>query len=224
MPWTGIVFVLGGLGLAGMVPFGTFLGEHAIDFWAERFGLWWLEIIFFVAGALTAGAVFRVYARVFLGRGTRLSPHGGKLVHEAHETKGPHNRVPAVMFLPALVLVLIAIASGCIPQAVEALRISAHEFTDGAGYQARVLAGAYLPMPYVSPNHAPLTSAFLRSIGTTIVAIALAAFAISPMWNERRFRARSLVKAMSFVRHLHSGKIGDYVAYFTFGVPRSASR
>ncbi len=219
MPWTGAVFVLGGFGLVGLIPFGTFAGEHAIEFIAERNHQGWLDIVFFLAVTITAAAVFRVYARVFLGRGTRLSSGARlKTVDERRETSGPHNHVPAVMFLPAFALGLLAIAAGCIPGETHAVLTAACAFADHAGYQARVLEGAFLPIQAVASEHAPLLSSVLRSLGATLAAIALAVFAISPAWDRGRIYSRPFARSMAFIRRLHSGRVGDYVAYFAFGV------
>jgi len=216
MRWTGIVFLGGGLALANLIPFATFVGEHSIDAVAEHMGMWWLDVVFFLAAAITGGAVFRVYARVFLGRGTRLGQRH-KAAKEEPETKGPHNRVPLVMFLPALVLLLISLAAGAIPYRTDMLS-SASDFVNHALYQARVLNDSFLPLRHVVPEHQAMTSAVLRSVGSVIVGIAFAAFALSPVSRKRPIYARPAKATVALIRQLHSGKVGDYVAYFTFGV------
>ena len=54
-------------------------------------------------------------------------------------------------------------------------------------------------------------------MGATLAAIGLAAFSVSPAW-QRHFRQSRAAGAVDFIRSLHSGKVGDYVAYFAFGV------
>lgn len=218
MRWTGVVFVLGGLALAGLIPFGTFLGEHAMESAAEVSGKSWLDVVAFLAASITAAAVFRVYVRVFLGLGSRLPvAKAQKTTDEGRETGGPHSRVPLVMFLPALVLVLISLAAGCIPGVLGVFRTAAFGFADHAGYQARVLDGALLPFREVAPEHTPLLMAVLRSVSSPLCAIIVAAISLSRVWQ--RWRPHSAVTgAAKVIRQLHSGKVGDYVAYFTFGV------
>lgn len=218
MRWTGLVFLLGGLALAGLVPYGTFLGGHAIEIAAGSSGKWVVDVILFVAGAVTAGAVLRVYVRVFLGRGTRLSPiQSPNVAHEQRETEGPHHRVPTLMFLPAFMLLLIAICAGCIPGSLHAVRSLAFDFTDVNGYQARVLDGQFVGLPSLLPEHSQMFSAILRSFGAVAFALFVAGLALSKAsWTH--LQSNLARKGMDFVRGLHSGKVGDYVAYFTFGV------
>lgn len=219
MKWTGAIFVLGAIALAGLVPFGTFLGEHAVDSVLERTRLSWIEVIFFLAGAITAGAILRVYVRVFLGRGARgMTREEARASDEGRETKGPHDHVPAVMFVPALVLVVIALAAGCVPHSLASLRSSARAFVDPAAYQARVLNGASLPIEPVPAEHRPVLSAAGRSVGALVTAVLLAFFSLSPQWGRKRFYTRHLAAGIGLIRQLHSGRVGDYVAYFTFGV------
>jgi multicomponent Na+:H+ antiporter subunit D len=217
MPWTGILFALGGLGLAGSIPFATFLGEHSIDSAAEHLGLGWIEIVFFIAAAVTGGAVFRVYARVFLGRGT-VPRTSEKQPEEGRETKGPHSRVPAVMFVPACVLIVIAIGAGCIPHSTGSFRTAAFEFTNQARYESRVLDAAALSVISAPAEQLPLTSAILRSTAAIVAAILLAVLSLSPGWRRKPWYHRPVMTAVNSIRYLHSGKVGDYVAYFTFGV------
>ena len=64
-----IIMLLGAWGLAGLPPFATFYGQSFIDHAAEEHPMKWLSIVTLCAEALTAGAVVRVTARVFLGWG-----------------------------------------------------------------------------------------------------------------------------------------------------------
>ncbi len=221
MRCTGAVFALGGLALAALAPFGTFVGEHAIDSGAEHAGMWWLRVIFFLAGSITAAAVLRVYARVFLGRGTRLPVSDGSgSSDEGRETKGSHSRVPAVMFGPCLALLLIALGAGCIPGAPHACRTAATAFADHAGYQARVLDGAWLPIKRVTPEPSAMATAVVSSIVRTAFAVVLAVVAL--FWGRRASQSAAY-KVITMIRGLHSGKVGDYVAYFAFGVAAIAA-
>jgi multicomponent Na+:H+ antiporter subunit D len=219
MPWTGAVFLLGGMSLAGLVPFLTFVGEHSVSSIAEHMGKAWLEGVFLAAGALTAGAVFRVYGRVFLGYGNEAtsSPPSGKQGREHRETKGPHDGVPGVMWVPAAILIVFAGAAGLLPGISQVFRAAALQFTDHAGYVARVLDGALLPRSPVSPEHAAMLSAIVRSLAATLLAIVFASLALSD-FRRRSWYTRPFSAALKFIRQLHTGKVGDYVAYFTFGV------
>jgi len=221
--WTGIVFVLGGLGLSGMPPFGTFLGEHSIEAAAIKQGQWWTTVIFFLAGTFTAAAVFRVAGHVFLGRGPKedRSTKGAKDIKEDRENRGGDgDGVPAAMFVPALVLVLLAFAVGLVPHLHEQVRASAFTMTDYAGYQARVLDGSHLPDREPERDSTPLTGSLLRSFGATAAALLLAVFTLSPKWPKRKKQPYVLpIRAPLYaLRAIHTGHIGDYIAFLTFGV------
>src|SRR5947207_14001770 len=61
--WLGIVFALGGLGLAGIPPYGTALGKALIDETMARGGSPWAPWVFVFTSALTGAAVLRAAGR-----------------------------------------------------------------------------------------------------------------------------------------------------------------
>src|SRR5579864_7606932 len=155
---TSVVFLLAGLGLAAMPGFATFRGEAAIVDSAEKIGQGWLHIIFFISAVLTAGAVVRVWGRVFrgLGKGEEAETMGAKKIQEGRETTQASHSIPAVMSVPAVVLVLLAIAIGLAPGVRNAAATAAVVMQDRAGYQARVLEHAWIPVPPAQPEPTPL--------------------------------------------------------------------
>lgn len=214
------LFVAGGLGLAGFPPFATFLGDHTITEAASHQHQSWVAIVFFIAGALTAGAVFRVTGRVFFGWGRKPDEAiaGAKKIEEHRETRGPHRSMPAVMFVPAFVLVVLAIALGLLPGLHEAARKAAYTMADRSGYQARVLDSMYLPVLSLTTEHTPPPSSLARGIGATAAGLLLAALALMPASRKRRTFTASIVRGSNVLRAIHSGHVGDYVAFLTFGV------
>ncbi|HVZ16982.1 MAG TPA: proton-conducting transporter membrane subunit [Terriglobales bacterium] len=219
-PWTGIIFFAAGLGLAGMAPFGTFLGDHAIEHSAEITGRSWIAIVFFFAGAVTAAAVFRVAGRVFLGWGPKSDEpgSGGHGIKEERETSGNRRGVPAVMFIPALLLLLLALAIGVIPHLEQHVRAVAFTMADRAGYQARVMDDSSLPDLEPEPESLPLAGSLARSLGATATALVLAWIALAPWYPRKNKAFTPLLHAMQFLRNFHTGHVGDYVAFLTFGV------
>jgi multicomponent Na+:H+ antiporter subunit D len=218
--WTAVVFFVAGLGLAGMPPFGTFAGEHLIEHAAEVAGQRWIAIVFFLTGMITAAAVFRVTARVFFGWGARRdeATSGAKHISEQRETKHARGGVPAVMFVPAAALVLFSFAIGLIPHVDQQPRIAAFTMADRAGYQARVLDGMRLPTLEPQPEHLPMAASLARSFGATAAALGLAFLTLVP-WYPRKKRVYTPIRTtMQFLRTFHTGHIGDYVAFLTFGV------
>jgi multicomponent Na+:H+ antiporter subunit D len=81
MPWAAALMVAGALGLAGVPPFGTFLGKALMEEAALEAGAPWLIGLFVVVAALTSAALLRATGRVFLGLGPRPTvgprPTGG---------------------------------------------------------------------------------------------------------------------------------------------------
>jgi Proton-conducting membrane transporter len=69
MPWAAGLMVAGALGLAGVPPFGTFLGKALMEEAATEAGAPWLVGLFVVVAALTSAALLRATGRVFLGLG-----------------------------------------------------------------------------------------------------------------------------------------------------------
>lgn len=219
MKGTAFLWVLAGLGLSGLPPFATFLGESAIEDTAKNAGHGWVAWIFLFAGVMTAGAVFRVGGRVFFGwgPGEESETGGAKKIEEHRETKGDH-RVPPAMYGPAAALVALAIAIGLLPGIRQAAQNGATRFADYAGYQARVLDGATIPLNPPPVEHTYPISGMARSIAATAAAFALAWFALSPYWPRKKSWGSPVKRALFYVRRIHSGHVGDYVTFLTFGI------
>jgi multicomponent Na+:H+ antiporter subunit D len=75
MPWAAGLMVAGALGLAGVPPFGTFLGKALMEEAALEAGAPWPIGLFVVVAALTSAALLRATGRIFLGLGA--SGRGG---------------------------------------------------------------------------------------------------------------------------------------------------
>jgi len=57
------------MGLAGLPPFGTFMGDSLVEAAAHDLGLSWLKWVVIATAVLTGAAVLRFVARVFWGWG-----------------------------------------------------------------------------------------------------------------------------------------------------------
>ena len=68
--WTGVLWFLGGLGLADVPPFGTWLGVAYAEHAAAHAGLHGYALLFIFGETLTAAAVFRIGLHVFAGLGS----------------------------------------------------------------------------------------------------------------------------------------------------------
>ncbi len=215
------IFTLAGFGLAGLPPFPTFWGEAAVDEAAKKFGHGWVHWVFFFAATVTAAAIFRVAGRIFTHFGTAAGKDhtGARYIEEGRETTGPHRRVPSGMWVPAAALTLFALGIGVIPNMRHAFEFAAAEMADYAGFQARVLDGArQLPIA-VPESTAPLAASIYRGVASTALALLIAVLALSRYGFKQNARSgRPIRIAMRPLRAIHSGHIGDYVAFLTFGV------
>lgn len=184
MPVTGTIFLLGGLGLAGLPPSGTWAGKTII----EEVGGPWILVLAVTASALTAGAVLRVWLRVFRGMGAQ-SPATGRPRHEDAETQARMPRLPWTMLTPGVVLALAGLLLGLLPGTV--FGHAAASFT-------------HLPTPPPEPWTISGVTSGLLSVA---LAAAVAALGI-----------RGLLPRAAFLHRLHSGHVGDYVAWLLAGV------
>lgn len=218
LPWLAALMVAGALGLAGMPPFGTFLGKALMEEAAVETGLPWLIGLFVVVAALTSAALLRATGRVFLG------PRGGA---GAAATRSPdeaavrHPHVHATQVVPAVGLLAGAVAVGLAPGLADAVQDAAGRFTDRPAYAAAVLrgagdlarAGAHPPLHLVGP-------ALLAAL-SALLGLGLALAALLPERLPPRLRggvARAWGPVAATLRGLHNGSIGDSVTWLVVGM------
>ncbi|MEV6290859.1 complex I subunit 5 family protein [Streptomyces sp. NPDC051896] len=192
---TAVMFAVGGLGLAGLPPFGTGLGKAVAE---EAVG-GPLTVVYVAASAITAGAVLRVTARVFLGLGPRPEEADADLEtsgsEEEPETTGPLRRIPDTMTTVPAVLLAAACAVGAVPGFGDVVARAVNEAGSG---------GAQASAQWTV--HGVLLD--LLSAG---LAVGLAGLAVTrPHWTAAPDWSRPL-------RRLQSGHVGDYVAWLLVG-------
>jgi multicomponent Na+:H+ antiporter subunit D len=223
LPFTGVLFTLGGLALAGLPPFGTFLGKGLVEEQASELGFWWAPWLFVGVSAMTGGAVLRAAGRVFRGWGKppEFDPTSREEGHEDRETGGASTRTRLVMLAPAIALLAAAFVLGILPSVPQRAVRGAAVFEDHRGYEAAVLG-----LPSGSPNRSPAPirtslSSVLLGIAGAVLAVAIALVGLFKHLLPERpvaaFRAR-LSPAAQTMRALHSGHVSDYVAWLTAGV------
>ena len=91
LPLVGGMFLLGGLALCGLPPFGTSLGKAIAEEAAGR-QLPWLTGVFVLVSALTGGAVLRAGLRVFAGVGPRPRATAAETAGTERTHTGARNR------------------------------------------------------------------------------------------------------------------------------------
>ena len=161
--------------------------------------------------------MLRVAGRVFLGVGEREDvgeTQGGGEQDESPETQRSRN-VPPTMFASAAGLLLLGVLVGLVPQLRENTAAQAHRLLDAQAYQLRVLTGA-LPAELHAAPAAPLTESLVHAILALLAALGLAAAGLFP--TRLAPVAAILAKPLFGLRKLHSGHVGDYVAWLVFGV------
>jgi multicomponent Na+:H+ antiporter subunit D len=201
LPALGVLFAACGLALAAMPPFGPFLGRALIEDAASHQGLAWVAPLLVVASALVGGAVLRVVRTVFLGRGTKPPPSRKAVVEEAGEDPAEREHPSPIPVAVATVLVGLGLAWGLIPGLVDAVTAPAARFVDGGAYAAQVLRGVSSGGPAPS-GEGPGMAASLYGLASAALALGVA---MVPAVPEGPLRA------------LHSGRVGDYVAWLATG-------
>jgi multicomponent Na+:H+ antiporter subunit D len=222
-PFTRAVFVLGGLALAGLPPFGTFVGKSLIEEEATVLGFPWVTLVFVAASVVTGGAVLRVAGRVFWGFGPGESPERRSEAEGDEiqpETRSGRGRTPAVMWGPAALLMLMSLGVGFVPHLEEHAEVAAERFQDREAYAGMVLEGV-APPELTPPPPPSLAKGALLGLGSTIAAFLAAA---AGLFHRRlppalmRAMGRLCGPPLRGLRALHSGHVGDYVMWLTVGV------
>ncbi|QDN83149.1 NADH dehydrogenase [Streptomyces sp. S1A1-7] len=185
-----VLYVVGGLSLAGMPPFGIGLGKAVL----EKSVGGPLTVLFVAVSAVTAGAVLRVAARVFFGLGAQPgdeSSYETTGIREEPETRHRLSRVPDTMTAVPAVLLVASLAVGAVPGFAAAVR---HAVPGGAA-----------PSPHWT------VAGLLLGLTSTLLALGLATFAVT------RTKPLGEPSWMAPLRRLQSGHIGDYVAWMLVG-------
>ncbi len=222
LPFLGIMFVVGALLLAAAPPSAAFLGKSELESASSQAGYGWLIAVFLIVSALTGGAVLRVAGRVFAGWGPAEGPDPSQAraaEERVSEVEGSRDHTPWLMMVVPAVLLTAAAVLGLIPGVVPAIDRAVARFTDHAAYARWVLAGAHVHWPALTPSHVePVEILYgLLAVAGAIAAAALGLFGRPLRESAPRSitgPARGLVRGL---RGLHSGHIGDYIAWWTAG-------
>ncbi|WP_369275145.1 complex I subunit 5 family protein [Streptomyces sp. R11] len=190
-----VMYVVGALALAGLPPFGTGFGKAV----TEKAAGGPLTLLYVVASAVTAAAVLRVAARVFLGLGptpeddTEYETTGAG---ERPETRHRLSRIPDTMTAVPAVLLAASLAVGVAPGFGAVVAHAVNEAGSGGA-------------PVAAPHWT--LAGVLLDLAATALALGLAALAVTrPDLLAAPSHARPL-------RRLQSGHVGDYVAWVMVG-------
>ncbi|MEU9044263.1 MULTISPECIES: complex I subunit 5 family protein [unclassified Kitasatospora] len=212
----GVLFVVGALALAGLPPFGTGLGKALTEDAAGHLQSW-LPVVFVATSAVTGAAVLRAALRVFWGVGPVPAIRQGEDETtgdgEEPEIRGPERSLPPTMPAVPAVLLATGLVLGCVPAVATAVARGAATFTDPARYAAAVLP-ATGPGPAAVAAMADWTGAGI-ALGLLSAGLACALATAAALRPRPTDPAPS---AMHVLRRLHSGHLGDYLAWLAVGV------
>ncbi len=216
----GVLFGIGGLLLSAVPGVTSFFGKSLLESAALKAHDPWLPAVFVISSILTGGAVLRVTGRVFLGWGAAQREDDVRLAgparEEDEETTARDYTPPLMLVVPA-VLLAGSIVLGLIPGLVPGIERAAAHFHDHAAYARWVLQGAAPHFAPVSTSHVE-TFDYFYAAGGTLGALALAGLTLFAPTLHRRFPPaviQPLRAALAALRQLHSGHIGDYIAWWT---------
>ena len=145
LPVAGVLMAAGGLLLAALPPFTTFMGKSLLEEGTSANGGYgWLIAVYVFVSALTGGAVLRVTGRVFMGWGPTEGPHPeqARAAEEREdEIRGEQDRTPPLMLVVPAVLLVAVLVLGLLPGAVPGVERLAAQFVEHRAYAAWVLHG-----------------------------------------------------------------------------------
>ena len=219
LPFTAVLFLIGGVAVAGLPPFGPFLGHALIEDAALREpGYAWLPTVMLIISALAGAAILRAGGLVFRGLGPQTPRHrNGPDTRKSTASGEPaeSHRTPILLTVPAAMLLLAGLAWGLVPNLSHALLSAASDFTAHTGYEHAVLGGSTRPEPSPVAGGGPSTGSYFYAAGAVLAAIAVAGASFS---RRPRARLTVLIRPLNLVRTLHSGRMTDYVAWLSTGV------
>jgi multicomponent Na+:H+ antiporter subunit D len=201
---------LGALALAGLPPFGTGLGKAISE---EASGL---TVLFVLVSAATGGAVLRASLRIHFGLGPQpddTDTDTTKGEDEKQEGRFPR-RIPATMVVAIAVLLTGGLLVGAVPAVAEALGAGAQRFLDRAGMLAQTLHGA--PATAIGSVDVEWTWSGV-TLGLLSAALAVGIGFVGVHFGLGRLRG-ALKTPLHAVHRLHSGHVGDYVAWLVLGM------
>ena len=219
LPRTAVVVGIGALGLAALPPFGTFLAQSLLAKSAEAVGYGWLPAVLAGATALSAAAVLRASARLFLGLGPRRDPLlEAPPPGEEAEVK-PTPRAGVLLWGPGLALLAAGLGLAFIPGLASSAIEHATRFVDRPVLARETLHSVSPAQLRAQRFHVTGES---YTYGTATVLAALG-FAWLGLYRRRlpaavrRATAQTVDPAIERLKLLHDGVVGDYVTWLVFG-------
>jgi multicomponent Na+:H+ antiporter subunit D len=219
LPYSTVLWLAGTLGLIGIPYVGVFLGHSLIDEGASAQAIEWVQPLSMVAAGLSAGALLRAWARIFLGWG---AGEDDLLTPEPKEEPAEQTAFAPLMHAAAAVALVLGFAASVVPGLEARTESAARRFVDRSTYVAQVLDGREPAAAPRAPFHVPGAAAadVGYGVGAGVLALAVAAFGLwhgrLPSWL-RRTASRTIGPPVDVIRAAHSGIVGDYVLWIVAG-------
>ena len=220
-PLAGVVFVAAALALALLPPFGPFLANALVVDSANALGYGWVPPLLALAAVLSAGTMLRAGGRIFGGLGQARDPLFSHEPEEAEAEPSDTGQVSEpLLSIPAAALAVVGLGLVFVPElAGHALR-NAGRLLDRSAHARQVLQGVTPPAAPL-PSYSPSAAAYAYGAASTLGAVAFAAFGLYRQrlpapW--RRGAARAAGAPIASLKALHSGVVGDYIAWLTVGI------
>jgi multicomponent Na+:H+ antiporter subunit D len=213
---TTILFLIGGVALAGLPPFGISAAKSLYDIAMTDRRLVVIAVVAAIASAIDAGAVLRSGLHIGFGIG---EPQTTGYSPREEESECPGDRLDStpwtMVALPALLLAL-ALWVGISVPLHDGVASAARVFTDSTAYIHAVMNGGGRPVPWIAAPPDTMTG---RAIGVAVTLCA-ALLAFAGLYRRRVPPAIGNVAGapMRWLRARHSGKFTDYVTYMMAGV------
>lgn len=200
------VVVVGALALADLPPFASSVGKDAVVAGAGSAAAL-VEAVFVITTVGTGGAILASTARVWRGQ----SPEGSSPDEEQAEPSG--TPVAVLLLLPAVALLAAGLALGLLPDIAGRAVRAASVFSDRRAYVASVIGGK---APHASAPIAAPGASLATLLGDGAEAAGAVVFAALLLWVKRLQAA--VGAATRLLRKLHSGHVGDQVAWSLAGL------
>jgi multicomponent Na+:H+ antiporter subunit D len=219
----GVLMTVGALLLAALPPFTTFIGKSLLEEGSSAVGYSWLIVVYILVSAVTGGAVLRVCGCVFLGWGPAEGGHRQQAQaaeERVDETRDVRDHTPVMMVIVPALLLAAVLVMGLLPGAVPGVERYAAQFVEHRDYAAWVLHGQHVALPVLPPSHISAGDYLYGAIsvvGALLVA-AYGLFGASAVYARRVLTIHPLRNTVEVIRDLHSGHIGDYIAWWSAGV------
>lgn len=203
---TGLLLLAGAAALAGSAPFGTFWGNNLLMAAFQRMGYGWAGWLALAAAAVTAGAVLRFAAQVFL---PWPKPAEGNV-----PIPDSHPRTPAALYVPATALIVLSGLVGAAPGLTGAAIAAATHVQSRSEYAQRVIDGLSPHLAVVRDQPA-LASDFIR--GAAVLGAAAALAWISLLFFRNRQPAAA-GRWTGVLRAAHGGAVADHLKWIAAGL------